>query len=113
MKLTANQIVVLDELRRRCRANPFKHQNQSEHLFELAVQCFRLGDKACVYGMGALSWGMANTVGMPAGKVLRILKSLKAKGLVITEEDDGYQRPRYWWAVGIAEELSAKLGAGV
>lgn len=109
MKLTNNQALVLEELQRRCRLNPFAHQNQSEHLFQQSVQRLNQGDQACVYGMGALSWGVAHTLGMSTGKTLRILKALQVKGLVITEEDDDYQRPRYWWAVGIAEELRAKI----
>ena len=71
-----------------------------------------IGDKACVFGMGGLSYQVAHRLGTSAPSVLSIFKALRRKGLVIREESyPNYQRARYWWPVGLAAELAAELKA--
>ncbi|MNF05206.1 hypothetical protein D3C80_2048840 [compost metagenome] len=42
--------------------------------------------------------------------MLSVFKALQRKGLVLPEESyPEYQRPRYWWPVGLAAELAGEL----
>jgi hypothetical protein len=110
VKLTERQQAVLDELRKIGRKNAFLYKDTQPYLHQKDCKKLILGDQACVFGMGGLTYQVGHRLGVSAPSVLSIFKALRSKGLVIREESyPDYQRPRYWWPVGLAAELSAEL----
>ncbi|WP_017736456.1 hypothetical protein [Pseudomonas sp. CBZ-4] len=112
VKLTEKQQSVFDELRQIGRQNAYKYLDKQAYLHQEDLRKIALGDVACVFGMGGLSYQVAHRLGTSAPSVLSIFKALRRKGLVIREESyPDYQRARYWWPVGLAAELHAELQA--
>ncbi|MFL3984707.1 hypothetical protein [Pseudomonas aeruginosa] len=110
MKLTENQHRVLDELRRVGRENAFRWRDRETHLHKKDLERLERGDQDCAFGMGGLTYQVGCAVGMKAGAVLSTFKALERKGLVVRETSfPEYQRPLYWWPVGLAAELLAEL----
>ena len=112
MKLTEKQQLVLDELRKIGRKNAHLYRDSQPYLHQKDCEKLALGDQACVFGMGGLTFQVGHRLGVSAPSVLSIFKALRRKGLVIREESyPDYQRARYWWPVGLAAELAAELKA--
>lgn len=110
MSLTKNQKAVLDELRKVCRKNACLYRETQPHLHQRDLEKLGIGDQACVFSMGGLSYQVGPRLDMTASSVLSIFKALQRKGLIIREESyPDYQRPRYWWPLGLASELAAEL----
>jgi len=110
MKLTNNQQRVLDELRRVGRENAFRYREREPYLHKKDLERLSRGDQVCAFGMGGLTYQVGHAVGMKPGAVLSIFKALEGKGLVLREDrNPEYQRPLYWWPVGLADELQAEL----
>ena len=110
MKLTEKQQAVLDELRKIGRENAFRYRDTQPYLHQKDCEKLALCDQACVFGMGGLTYQVGNRLGVAAPSVLSIFKALRLKGLVIREESyPEYQRPRYWWPVGLASELISEM----
>lgn len=110
MKLTEKQQSVLGELRKIGRDNAYRYRDAQPYLHQKDCEKLVLGDQACVFGMGGLTYQVGHRLGVAAPSVLSIFKALKQKGLVIREESyPDYQRPRYWWPVGLAAELAGEL----
>lgn len=110
MKLTEKQQAVLDELRKIGRNNAYLYRDTQPYLHQKDREKLAKGDQACVFGMGGLTFQVGNRLGVAASTVLSIFKALRRKGLVIREEAyPDYQRPRYWWPVGLAAVLAGEL----
>ena len=110
VKLTEKQQLVLDELRKIGRKNANLYRDSQPYLHQKDCEKLALGDQACVFGMGGLTFQVGYRLGVSAPSVLSIFKALRRKGLVIREESyPDYQRARYWWPVGLAAELHAEL----
>ncbi|MDX9668045.1 hypothetical protein QMK50_24150 [Pseudomonas sp. P5_152] len=110
MKLTEKQQSVLDELRKIGRKNAYLYRDTQPYLHQKDCEKLALGDQACVFGMGGLTFQVGHRLGVSAPSVLSIFKALRRKGLVIREESyPDYQRARYWWPVGLAAELAGEL----
>lgn len=110
MKLTDKQQSVLDELRKIGRKNAYLYRDTQPYLHQKDCEKLALGDQACVFGMGGLTFQVGHRLGVSAPSVLSIFKALRRKGLVIREESyPEYQRARYWWPVGLAAELAGEL----
>jgi len=110
MRLTEKQQNVLDELRKIGRANAYRYRCITPHLHRNDCEKLARGDQACVFGLGGLTYQVGHRLGITAPSVLSIFKALQRKGLVIREEAyPDYQRPRYWWPVGLAAELAGEL----
>jgi hypothetical protein len=110
MKLTDKQQAVLDELRKIGRKNAYLYRDTQPYLHQNDCEKLAKGDQACVFGMGGLTYQVGSRLGVAAPTVLSVFKALKRKGLVIREESyPDYQRPRYWWPVGLAAELAGEL----
>jgi len=110
MRLTEKQQRVPDELRKVGRENAYRYRGITPHLHESDCAKLIRGDQACVFGMGGLTYQVGHRLGVAAPSVLSIFKALKRKELVIREESYlDYQRPRYWWPVGLAAELAGAI----
>ncbi|MNV00618.1 hypothetical protein D3C71_907880 [compost metagenome] len=110
MKLTTKQQNVLDELRKIGRDNAYRYLETQPYLHQTDCEKLARGDQACVFGMGGLTYQVGHRLGIAASSALSIFKALQRKGLVIREEAyPEYQRPRYWWPVGLAAELAGEL----
>lgn len=110
MKLTEKQQAVLDELRKIGRENAYRYRETQPYLHQKDCEKLALCDKACVFGMGGLTYQVGNRLGVSAPSVLSIFNALLRKGLVIREESyPDHQCPRYWWPVGLASELVSEL----
>ena len=110
MKLTSNQQRVLDALREVSRANVVQYRGKTPYLYEQDLKKLAAGDQACAFGLGGLSYQVGTRLGLPAASVLRTFKTLERKGLALRESSyPEYQRPRYWWPVGLAAEMAAEL----
>lgn len=110
MNLTAKQSAVLEELRKIGRQNAFRSKLTGPYLFSLDCAKIALGDESCTFGLGGLTYQIAHRIGSKAGAVLLILKALERKGLVLREtRNPSYQRPLYWWPVGLAKELHDEI----
>ena len=110
MKLTENQQRVLAELRKIGRDNAFRYRGITPHLHRNDCEKLARGDQACVFGMGGLTYQVGYRLQVKAGSVLSVFRALQRKGLIIREEaHPEYQRPRYWWPVGLAAELAEEL----
>jgi len=110
MRLTIKQKAVLDELHQIGRTNFYRYRETSPHLHKQDCERAAKGDQACTHGLGGLSYQVGYRLSMSAGAVLSIFKALERKGLVLRETyNPKYQRPLYWWPVGLAETLSKEL----
>ena len=110
MKLTEKQQNVLDELRKIGRDNAHRYRGVTPYLHQGDCEKLAKGDQACVFGMGGLTYQVGHRLGINAQSVLSVFKALQRKGLVLREESyPEYQRPRYWWPVGLAAELAGEL----
>ena len=110
MKLTEKQQRVLEELRKIGRENAYLYRDTQPYLHQKDCEKLALGDQACVFGMGGLTFQIGHRLGVSAPSVLSIFKALRRKGLVIREESyPEYQRARYWWPVGLAADLAGEL----
>lgn len=110
MKLTEKQKLVLDELRKIGRENAYCYRGVAPCLHNDACGRIARGDQACAFGLGGLTYQVGGRLSIEAGSVLSVFKALQRKGLVIREESyPEYQRPRYWWPVGLAAELAGEL----
>lgn len=109
MHLTVKQKAVLDELQRIGRTNFYRYRESSPYLHKHDCERVVKGDQACTHGLGGLSYQVGYRLNMTAGAVLSIFKALERKGLVLRETYPSYQRPLYWWPVGLAETLSKEL----
>lgn len=108
MRLTENQQRVLEELRAIGRENFARYQVKEPYLHARDRERVARGDQHCAFGLGGLTYQTGYRLGMTAGAVLSTFKALERKGLVIRETDyPEYQRPLYWWPVGLAAELAA------
>ncbi|MDQ7962800.1 hypothetical protein RDI61_01870 [Pseudomonas plecoglossicida] len=110
MKLTDNQQRVLDALREVSRANVVRYREKTPYLYEQDCKKLAAGDQACAFGLGGLSREVGTRLNLAAASVLSTFKALERKGLVLREAGyPEYQRPRYWWPVGLASEMAAQL----
>jgi hypothetical protein len=110
MKLTEKQQSVIDELRKIGRENAYRYRGVTPHLHNSDCEKLAKGDRACVFGLGGLTYQVGHRLGIAAPSVLSVFKALQCKGLVIREETHPeYQRARYWWPVGLAAELAGEL----
>ncbi len=110
MKLTDNQQRVLDTLREVSRANVVRYREKAPYLYEQDCKKLAAGDQACAFGLGGLSYQVGTRLNVAAASVLSTFKALERKGLVLREASyPEYQRPRYWWPVGLAAEMAAQL----
>ncbi|PLV10945.1 hypothetical protein [Pseudomonas guariconensis] len=110
MKLTDNQKRVLDTLREISRANVVRYREKTPYLYEQDCKKLSAGDQACAFGLGGLSYQVGARLNLAAASVLSTFKALERKGLVLREASyPEYQRPRYWWPVGLAAEMAAEL----
>lgn len=109
-KLTERQQAVLDSLEAICRRNVALYKESCDHLYQESLRKLSLGDAACVFGNGALTFQVGAAIGLRAGSVLSTFKALESKGLAIREtRNPSYQRPLYWWPAGLAEKLCAEF----
>lgn len=113
LSLTPKQQTVLEELRRIGTNNADAYRTSCTYLYQ--EDCLKLtkGDAHCVFGLGGLTWQVGGRLSMSTASVLNIFKALEAKGLVIREARNmTYQRPLYWWPVGLADALCDALARG-
>jgi DNA-binding MarR family transcriptional regulator len=111
MKLTENQQRVLTQLRDIGRRNVLKYRGDA-HLHNQDLEKLRKGDDVSAFGLGGLTFQVGSQLGMTPGSVLSTFKALERKGLVLREtRNPEYQRPLYWWPMGLAAELHAELTA--
>lgn len=109
-KMTDMQNHVLEQLRRHCRLQAGRYAGgKDDYLHKKDLERLRRGDQSAVFGLGGLTFQIGHQLNMTPAKVLRIFKALREKGLVISEEKGDYQRPLYWWPVGLAAEITAEL----
>lgn len=110
MNLTAKQSAVLEELRKIGRRNVFVYKDVHGHLYDDDKARIAKGDEFCAFGLGGLTYQVAHRIGSTPGAVLAIFKALERKGLVLREtRNPSYQRPLYWWPVGLAKELHDEI----
>ncbi|WP_288076496.1 hypothetical protein [Pseudomonas sp.] len=111
MKITIKQQAVLDTLRQIGRENFYRYRGKEPHLHKIDCENVARGDDHCAFGLGGFTYQVGYRLGMKPASVLAIFKSLESKGLVLRETQyPEYQRPLYWWPVGLAAELVAELG---
>ena len=112
--LTDTQSLVLEQLRVHCRRQVMLYRGgKYDHLHQDKLARIQRGDQACAFCLGGLTFQIGHQLHMPAAKVLRTFKALKAKGMVLSEDKVDYQRPLYWWPVGLAGESAAEIGRGM
>ena len=110
MSLTEKQQRILDTLREVSRANVLRYRGITPHLYEQDCKKLARGDQVCAFGLGGLSYQVGGRLNLSAASVLSTFKALERKGLVLRESSyPEYQRPRYWWPVGLAAELASEL----
>lgn len=111
MKLTERQVHVLMCLQAVCREQVFRYSGKCGHLFQSdLLTLVTKGDSGCAWGMGGLTWWVAPRLDLNPGQVLTAFKQLEAKGLVVREARHyTYQRPLYWWPLGLADEICNEL----
>lgn len=110
MKLTERQQEVLETLRDIGRSNAVRYRSKTPYLYQQDCEKLLKGDEACVFGLGGLTWQVGGRLGLGASSVLSTFKTLESKGLIIREtRNPRYQRPLYWWPVGMAETLAEEL----
>ena len=110
MKLTEKQQSIFDEMRTIGRENAYRYRGVTPYLHQGDCERLAKGDQACVFSMGGLTYQVGHRLGIAVPSVLSVFKALQRKGLVIREESyPDYQRARYWWPVGLTEELGGEL----
>lgn len=110
MNLTAKQSAVLEELHKIGRHNAFLYRLKEGCLWDEDRARLEKGDEFCAFGMGGLTFQVAERLCMSTTQVLPIFKALERKGLVLREtRNPSYQRPLYWWPVGLAKELHDEI----
>lgn len=110
LKLTDRQQDVLETLRDIGRENAVRYRSKTPHLYQQDCEKLLKGDEACVFGLGGLTWQVGGRLGLGASSVLSTFKALESKGLIIREtRNPRYQRPLYWWPVGMAKALAEEL----
>ncbi|MEN5128880.1 hypothetical protein [Pseudomonas alloputida] len=110
MRLTDRQQDVLETLRDIGRDNAIRYRTSTPHLYHQDCERLIKGDEASVFGLGGLTWQVGGRLGLSAPAVLSTFKALESKGLVIREtRNPRYQRPLYWWPVGLAKALAEEL----
>jgi hypothetical protein len=113
MKLTERQQDVLETLRDIGRDNAIRYRSKTPHLYQQDCQRLLKGDEACTWGLGGLTFQVGARLGLSPQAVLSTFKALESRGLVIREtRSPTYQRPLYWWPVGLAKDLAAALLPG-
>ena len=109
-KLTSRQQDVLETLRDIGRDNAVRYRRKSPYLYQKDCERLMEGDEASVFGLGGLTWQVGKRLGLSAPAVLSTFKALESKGLVIREtRNPRYQRPLYWWPVGLAKALAEEM----
>lgn len=109
-KLTDRQQDVLETLRDIGRDNAVRYRSKTPYLYQQDCKKLVEGDEACVFGLGGLTWQVGGRLGLGAASVLSTFKALESKGLIIREtRNPRYQRPLYWWPVGMAKALAEEL----
>lgn len=112
-KLTDRQQDVLETLRDIGRDNAIRYRSKTPHLYQQDCKKLLKGDEACVFGLGGLTWQVGERLWLAAAAVLSTFKALEKKGLIIRETyNPRYQRPLYWWPVGLAKALADELTPG-
>lgn len=109
LKLTERQRGVLEALETICRRNVVRYKESCNHLYQDDLRKLALGDAACVFGGGGLTFQVGHALGIKASSVLSVFKSLERKGLVIREKPRGYLCAMYWWPVGLAAAMKAEF----
>ncbi|MBV4507734.1 hypothetical protein HU751_023155 [Pseudomonas sp. BW13M1] len=113
-KLTDRQQDVLETLRDIGRDNAVRYRSKTPYLYQQDCEKLLKGDEACVFGLGGLTWQVGERLGLAAAAVLSTFKALEKKGLIIRETyNPRYQRPLYWWPVGLAQALADEHMPGV
>lgn len=113
LKLTDRQQDVLETLRDIGRDNAIRYRSKTPYLYRKDCERLIKGDQACVFGLGGLTFQVGARLGITAQAVLSTFKALERKGLIIREQQfPTYQRPLYWWPVGLAKNLAAELMPG-
>jgi hypothetical protein len=107
---TEKQQSILDELRKISRGNVYSYQRLMPSLHQEHYKQLAKGDQACAFGLGGLTFQVGKRQGISTQSVLSAFKVLERKGLVLRETlHPDYQRPLYWWPVGLAAELTREL----
>lgn len=110
MGLTEQQQKVIGALEVICRRNIVRFKESCPRMYQGDLRKLVLGDAACVFGGGGLTFQVGHALGIKASMVLATFKALERKGLVIREKQvRPYQCALYWWPVGLAAKLSAEL----
>lgn len=113
LKLTARQQSILDTLRGIGRDNAIRYRVTTPHLYQQDCKRLLKGDEACTCGLGGLTFQVGARLGLSSQTVLSTFKVLESRGLVIREtRNPTYQRPLYWWPVGLAKALADELMPG-
>lgn len=108
--LTDRQQDVLETLRDIGRDNAARYRSKTPYLYQQDCEKLLRGDEACVFGLGGLTWQVGGRLGLAAATVLSTFKALEKKGMMIRETyNPRYQRPLYWWPVGLAKALAEEL----
>lgn len=110
MKITERQKLILEELRKIGCDNFYRYKNTQPYLHAEDCKQLARGDEASAFGLGGLTFQVGNRLGITAGGVLSTFKALERKGLVVREtRNQSYQRPLYWWPVGLAKDLLSEI----
>lgn len=110
LKLTARQQSILDTLRGIGSDNAIRYRDTTPHLYQQDCQRLLKGDEACTWGLGGLTCQVGARLGLSPQAVLSTFKALESRGLIIREtRNPTYQRPLYWWPVGLAKALAGEL----
>lgn len=110
MKTTERQQLILEELRKIGRDNFYRYKDTQPYLHSEDCKQLARGDEASAFGLGGLTFQVGNRLGIKVGGVLSTFKALERKGLVVREtRNPSYQRPLYWWPVGLSKELLSEI----
>lgn len=110
MKITERQQLILEELRKIGRDNFYRYKDTRTYLHSEDCKQLARGDEASAFGLGGLTFQVGNRLGIKVDAVLSTFKALERKGLVVREtRNPSYQRPLYWWPVGLAKELHDEI----
>ncbi|GLO41537.1 hypothetical protein PPUN15366_31820 [Pseudomonas putida] len=89
------------------RDNAVRYRSKTPHLYQQDCEKLLKGDEACVFGLDGLTWQVRQTAGACRGGGAQHLQSPREEGLIIRETcNPRYQRPLYWWPVGLAKALA-------
>lgn len=110
MKITDRQKLILEELIKIGRHNFYRYKDTEPYLYAEDRKQLARGDEASAFGLGGLTFQVGSRLGIKAGCVLSAFKALERKGLVVREtRNPSYQRPLYWWPIGLAKELLSEI----